>query len=133
MANNTVTYGSGIPQMGVVPIAITLAGGVSAHRFILGDGTNYCGSSAPTTDLSAGVTINAVTSAQVTNSQNTTNLAVAGIVLVECGSAITQYAQIAVDSVGRACTYSSGIVRGKALATALGSGDIIPVLLNPVG
>ena len=132
MANNTVVYGSGIPTMGVIPITITVTP-IVAHRFILSTGANYCGSGTPASDLSAGVSINAVTAAQITNGQNTTNLAVAGIALVECAGALGAYVQIQVDSVGRATTYSSGIVRGKLLAAALGAGDVVPCLLNPVG
>lgn len=133
MANNTVVYGSGIPTMGVIPITITLAGGISAHRMILSTGANYCGSGTPASDLCAGISINAVSSTQVTNSQNTTNLAVAGIALIECAGALAAYVQVQCDSVGRATTYSSGIVRGKLLAAALGAGDVVPMLINPVG
>ena len=133
MSNNATVFGSGIPTMGVIPITISKSGGVAAHRFILSTGADYCGSGTPASDLSAGVTMNAVTSAQVTNSQNVTNLAVAGIVLVEVSAALAAYVQIQVDSTGRGTTYSSGIVRGKTMAASLGSGDIIPVLLNPVG
>lgn len=132
MANNAKVYGDQ-PIFGLVPATITLAGGVSAHRFILGDLTNYCGSGTAATDADAGVVTHAITSAQVTAGQNETNLAVGGIALVETGDAVNAYGLVMVDTVGRAIPYTSGLVRGKALAVALGSGDVIPILLNPAG
>jgi hypothetical protein len=59
-------------------------------------------------------------------------VAYAGVAKVAAGAAVTAGTNVTVDGTGRAITTTTAgdMVAGRALATASGAGEIIPVLLN---
>jgi hypothetical protein len=56
-------------------------------------------------------------------------VAIAGVSKVVAGGTIANGALVESDSTGQAVTFSSGVILGRALASAV-SGDIFPVLLK---
>ena len=130
MSANTQVFGSSILEFGFIPVTITAAAGIVAHRFIKSDGSAY----AAVEDSTCGVSTAKVTAAQVTNSQNSINAAISGICLVEASDVIAIYALVELEAgtaTGRVVTQVAGTVRGKAMAASGAAGDIIPVLLAP--
>ena len=51
MAANTQVYGNGVLDFGIVPVTVSKATGIVAHRFLKADGSDY----AATEDSSCGV------------------------------------------------------------------------------
>jgi hypothetical protein len=108
----------------VTTITIEAGADLSAlqYRFIELDGTLPSG---------AGGEAHGVNYGKADASGKAVTLAVAGVVKVEAGAAVTAMDKVQSDATGRAITAASGDhVLGTALTAAAGAGEIIEVLLG---
>lgn len=80
-----------------------------------------------------GVCVEEITAANATEGR-IASIALLGVVLVEAGAAVTQYAVVQTDATGRAIAAATGdAVVGMALDAAGGAGEWIAVLLTGAG
>ena len=102
----------------ILALPLTLAGTVSAYRFVTAAGAHVGAAAA-----AHGVAQQGGASGEVITAT------VLGSAIVESGGAISVNGEVQSDSVGRAVASAGGIILGRALQAATGAGQRIEVLL----
>ncbi len=105
----------------LLTLTVTAAAALSAHRFVTATGAvpSANGNTLGVTRSPAGAAGDLVPVDAV------------GTTMVEASAAISAGAAVATTSDGRAVTFSTGVVAGRALTAASGAGVLIEVLLIP--
>jgi len=125
----TFTVANAAPGVTQSGAGITVTRNISTagfqYRFVKITGSNTAGLCTASSDYSIGVLQN---KPQVTGAA--AQVGFIGVSFVVSGDAsITAGTKVTADSLGRATTYSSGVVGGVALAASSTVGELIPVLL----
>lgn len=108
-------------NIATLTLTVTAGGALTTNRFVTGAGA------APSANGRAlGVTRTGATAAG-----DLVPVDVLGTALVEASAAIAADAQVATTNDGRAVTFSTGVVVGRALTAASGAGQLVEVLLIP--